>query len=177
MSDARTNAYAKALADIAEAEGVLARVDAEFSAIAAAYESNDQLRSTIGDQAIPVDRRQGIVEQLLAGKGAHPLTAQLLGMVIGAGRGRDLSAIASAIGNRNASSQGRAVAEVRSAVALTEDQQRRLGEQLAKAVGTEVNVKVIVDPSVVGGLVATVGDKVIDGSVRTKLDRVKARLS
>ena len=177
MSDARTNAYAKALADIAEAEGVLARVDAEFSAIAAAYESNDQLRSTIGDQVIPVDRRQGIVEQLLAGKGAHPLTAQLLGMVIGAGRGRDLSAIASAIGNRNASSQGRAVAEVRSAVALTEDQQRRLGEQLAKAVGTEVNVRVVVDPSVVGGLVATVGDKVIDGSVRTKLDRVKARLS
>jgi F-type H+-transporting ATPase subunit delta len=177
MSDATTNAYAKALADIAEAEGVLARVDAEFTAVAAAYESNDQLRSTIGDQAIPVDRRQGIVEQLLAGKGAHPLTAQLLGMVIGAGRGRDLSAIASAIGNRNASSQGRAVAEVRSAVALSEDQQRRLGEQLAKAVGTEVNVKVIVDPSVVGGLVATVGDKVIDGSVRTKLDRVKARLS
>ena len=177
MSDATVNAYAKALADIAEAEGVLARVDAEFTAVAAAYESNDQLRSTIGDQAIPVDRRQGIVEQLLAGKGAHPLTAQLLGMVIGAGRGRDLSAIASAIGNRNASSQGRAVAEVRSAVALSEDQQRRLGEQLAKAVGTEVNVKVIVDPSVVGGLVATVGDKVIDGSVRTKLDRVKARLS
>ena len=66
---------------------------------------------------------------------------------------------------------------MRSAVALSEDQQRRLGEQLAKAVGTEVNVKVIVDPSVVGGLVATVGDKVIDGSVRTKLDRVKARLS
>jgi len=177
MSDATTNAYAKALADIAEAEGVLARVDAEFTAVAAAYESNDQLRSTIGDQAIPVERRQGIVEQLLAGKGAHPLTAQLLGMVIGAGRGRDLSAIASAIGNRNSSSQGRAVAEVRSAVALSEDQQRRLGEQLAKAVGTEVNVKVIVDPSVVGGLVATVGDKVIDGSVRTKLDRVKARLS
>ncbi len=177
MSDATVNAYARALADIAEAEGVLARVDAEFTAVAAAYESNDQLRSAIGDQAIPVDRRQGIVEQLLAGKGAHPLTAQLLGMVIGAGRGRDLSAIASAIGNRNASSQGRAVAEVRSAVALSEDQQRRLGEQLAKAVGTEVNVKVIVDPSVVGGLVATVGDKVIDGSVRTKLDRVKARLS
>ena len=44
MSDAKTNAYAKALADIAEAEGVLARVDAEFTAVAAAYESNDQLR-------------------------------------------------------------------------------------------------------------------------------------
>ena len=39
------------------------RPDAEFTAVAAAYESNDQLRNTIGDQAIPVDRRQGIVEQ------------------------------------------------------------------------------------------------------------------
>ena len=177
MSDNRTAAYAKALADIAEAEGVLARVDAEFGAVAAALESNDSLRSTLGDQAIPVERRQGIVEQLLGGKGAHPLTAQLLGMVIGAGRGRDIPAIAASIGNRSASSQGRAVAKIRTAVALSEDQQRRLGDELAKAVGTPVNVKVIVDPSVVGGIVATVGDKVIDGSVRTKLDRVKARLS
>ena len=177
MSDARTAAYAKALAGIAEAEGVLSRVDAEFSAVVAAYESNEQLRSTIGDQAVPVERRQGIVEQLLAGKGAHPITAQLLGMVIGAGRARDLSAIASLIGQDSASSQGKAVAEVRSAVALSEDQQRRLGEALKKAVGADVVVKVIVDPRVVGGLVATVGDKVIDGSVRTKLDRVKARLS
>lgn len=177
MSDARTAAYAKAIADIAEAEGVLARVDAEFTAVAAAFESNDSLRSTLGDQVIPLDRRQAVVEQLLSGKGAHPLTAQLVGLVVGSGRARDLSTIASAIGNRSASAQGKAVAEVRSAVALTEDQQRRLGDALAQAMGTAVNVKVIVDPNVVGGLVATVGDKVIDGSVRTNLDRVKARLS
>lgn len=177
MSDARTAAYAKAIADIAEAEGVLARVDAEFTAVAAAYESNDSLRSTLGDQVIPLDRRQAVVEQLLAGKGVHPLTTQLVGLVVGSGRARDLSAIASTIGNRSASSQGKAVAEVRSAVALSEDQQRRLGDALAQAMGTPVNVKVIVDPSVVGGLVATVGDKVIDGTVRTNLDRVKARLS
>ena len=177
MSDARTAAYAKAIADIAEAEGVLARVDAEFTALAAAYESNDSLRGTLGDQVIPVDRRQAVVEQLLAGKGAHALTAQLVGLVVGSGRARDLSAIASAIGNRSASAQGKAVAEIRSAVALSDDQQRRLGEALKKAVGADVVVKVIVDPKVVGGLVATVGDKVIDGSVRTNLDRVKARLS
>ena len=177
MSDARISAYARALAGIAEAEGVLARVDAEFAAVAAAWESNEQLRSTVGDQAIPVERRQAIVDQLLAGKGAHPITGQLVAMVIGAGRARDLSAIASSIGRDSASSQGRAVAEVRSAVALSDDQQRRLADALAKAVGTPVNVRVVVDPSVVGGLVATVGDKVIDGSVRTNLDRVKARLS
>ena len=85
MSDARTSAWARALSAIADAEGVLGRVDAEFAAVAAAYESNEQLRSTLGDQAIPAERRQAVVEQLLAGKGAHPVTAQLLGLVIGAG--------------------------------------------------------------------------------------------
>jgi len=177
MSDARISAWARALAGIAAAEGVLSRVDAEFAAVAAAYESNDSLRTTIGDQTIPVERRQAIVDQLLAGKGAHPITGQLVAMVIGAGRARDLSAIASLIGRDAASAEGRTVAEVRSAVALSEDQQRRLADALAKAVGTQVSVRVIVDSSVVGGLVATVGDTVIDGSVRTNLDRVKARLS
>ena len=104
MSDARISAYARALAGIADAEGVLARVDAEFAAVAAAWESNEQLRSTVGDQAIPVERRQAIVDQLLAVKGAHPITGQLVAMVIGAGRARDLSAIASLIGRDAASS-------------------------------------------------------------------------
>ncbi|MGA0782144.1 MAG: F0F1 ATP synthase subunit delta [Ilumatobacteraceae bacterium] len=47
---------------------------------------------------------------------------------------------------------------------------------LSNATGKELNLKVVVDPSVLGGLVATVGDTVIDGSVRTRLDNVKSRL-
>ena len=68
------------------------------------------------------------------------------------------------------------MAEVRSAVPLTDDQQRRLADALAKVVGGTVSLKVVVDPNVVGGLVATVGDKVIDGSVRNRLDELKSRL-
>jgi F-type H+-transporting ATPase subunit delta len=51
-----------------------------------------------------------------------------------------------------------------------------LADALKKATGSDVNLKIIVDPSVVGGLVATVGDKVIDGSVRNRLDQLKSRL-
>ena len=65
------------------------------------------------------------------------------------------------------------MAEVRSAVELTEDQRTRLAAALEKATGKAVEVKVIVDPSVLGGLVATVGDTVIDGSVRHRLDQLK----
>ena len=62
------------------------------------------------------------------------------------------------------------------AVALTADQQTRLAAALANATGRQVNLKVVVDPAVIGGVVATVGDTVIDGSVRTRIDQLKSRL-
>jgi len=68
------------------------------------------------------------------------------------------------------------VAEVRSAVALTDDQKWRLAEALSKVTGSGINLKVVVDPSVLGGLVATVGDTVIDGTVKTRIDQLKSRL-
>jgi len=61
-------------------------------------------------------------------------------------------------------------------VPLTAEQQSRLAATLTSVTGKQINLKVVVDPSVLGGLVATVGDTVIDGSVRTRLDNVKSRL-
>jgi F-type H+-transporting ATPase subunit delta len=97
-------------------------------------------------------------------------------MVVGAGRGRDLPAIIDKVVKRASSSQGKEVAEVRTAVELTADQQARLAAALERATGKQINLKVVVDPSVLGGVVATVGDSVIDGSVRSRLDQVKSRL-
>jgi F-type H+-transporting ATPase subunit delta len=97
-------------------------------------------------------------------------------MVVASGRGRDLPAIIDRLVARAAESKDAAVAEVRSAVALTADQTERLKAALANATGRSVNLKVVVDPSVLGGLVATVGDTVIDGTVRTRLDQLKSRL-
>ena len=96
-------------------------------------------------------------------------------MVVGSGRGRDLPAIIDQLVLRASSAKNLEVAEVRSAVALSADQQTRLAAALANATGKQVNLKVVVDPSVLGGIVATVGDTVIDGSVRTRLDQLKAR--
>lgn len=175
MSTSTIDAYVTSINTIASAEGVLAQVEAEFSAVVRAMDANDSLRAKLTDELLPIAVRQNIVEQLLEGKG-HRITAQSLALVIGAGHARDLRTIAEKISAGVAKGQGREVAEVRSAVALTEDQQSRLAAALAKATGSEVNLKVVVDPSVVGGIVATVGDKVIDGSVRHSLDQLKSRL-
>lgn len=169
------DAYVSSLAAIASAEGVLERVEAELSVVVQAIDTNENLRSKLTDELLPIAVRQQILETLLNGKG-HRLTAQFISLVLGAGRARDLRAISAAISDNVAGASGRKVAEVRTAVALTDDQQKRLADALAKKFNSQVNLKVIVDPSVVGGLVATVGDEVIDASVRSKLDQLKSRL-
>ena len=169
---ARTDAYASALLQVAKAEGSLETVEDELFRVARTLEGNDDLRNTLTDQAIPVDRRQGIVEDLLAGR-ASPVTSALVSFVVGAGRGRDLPAIIDKLVAQAAEERSEEVAEVRSAIPLTEDQRVRLAAALSRATGKKVSIKVVVDPSVLGGLVATVGDVVIDGSVRHRLDQLK----
>jgi F-type H+-transporting ATPase subunit delta len=68
------------------------------------------------------------------------------------------------------------LAEVRTAVPLTDDQQARLKAALENATGKSLNLKTIVDPTVMGGVVATIGDTVIDDTVRTRIDQLKSRL-
>ena len=175
MSDARIEGYARGLFEVARAEGTLDEVEDELFRFARSYESSDELRNALSDDQIPPAKRQSIVEDLLGGK-ATSTTVQLISMVVGSGHGRDLPAIVDRMVQRAASSKDLEVAEVRSAVALTDDQQDRLKAALANATGKSVSLKVVVDPSVLGGLVATVGDTVIDGTVRTHLDQLKSRL-
>lgn len=175
MSDNRIEGYARALFEIARAEGTLDEVEDELFRFARSYESSDALRNALTDEQIPAAKRQAIVEDLLGGK-ATSTTTQLVSMVVGSGRGRDLPAIIDKLVARASSAKNLEVAEVRTAVPLTSDQQDRLAAAIVNATGKQVNLKVVVDPSVIGGVVATVGDTVIDGSVRTRIDQLKSRL-
>jgi F-type H+-transporting ATPase subunit delta len=167
--------YARGLFEVAKAEGTLDEVEDELFRFARLYESNDELRNALTNDEIPPAKRQAIVEDLLGGK-TTSTTVQLISMVIGSGHAKDLPAIVDRMVQRAASSKDMEVAEVRSAIPLSADQEDRLRAALANATGKNVDVKVIVDPSVLGGLVATVGDTVIDGTVRTHLDQLKSRL-
>jgi F-type H+-transporting ATPase subunit delta len=171
----RIEAYADALLGVARAEGRLDEVEDELFRFGRSLESSDSLRATLTDELIPPAKRQAVVEDLLGGK-ASPTTTQLLSFVVGSGRAADLPAIISTLVERAATTKSRTVAEVRSAVALTDDQKTRLAAALANATGKQVELKVIVDPAVLGGLVAQVGDTVIDGSVRSRLDQIKSLL-
>ena len=174
MSAQQITSYVSAMFEIASATGSIDDVEDDIFRLARAIETNEQLRSSLSDTSLPTERRQKIVEQLLGGK-AHNVTVQLVSMLVGTGHIALLPQIADALVKRASSVKQLEVAEVRSAVALTDAQKTRLAEVLGKSVGKPVNLKVVVDPNVIGGIVVTVGDEVIDDSVRTRLDQVKSR--
>lgn len=174
MAD-RIDAYAAALFEVARAEGQTADVEDELFRFARTLESNDQLRDTLTDQRIPAEKRQAIVEDLL-GDRASPVTTNLVAFVVGAGRGRDLPAIVDRLVAKAAQERQHEVAEVTSAIPLSDEQQRRLADALGNATRKKVEVRVTVDPDILGGIVARIGDTVIDGSVRHRLDLLKEKL-
>lgn len=175
MNSALAEGYAAAFFEVAKAEGALTVVGNELATFANAYESSPQLQQTLTDQAIPLERRQQVVEALLGSK-AHSVTTNLVSMVIGAGRARELPSLVSALLTRSAAEQGKASGEVRSAHPLTAEQQAALTAAVEKSTGKSVSLTFLVDPTVLGGVVTKVGDSIIDGSIRHRLDQLKAAI-
>jgi F-type H+-transporting ATPase subunit delta len=169
----RADAYASALFEVARAEGAIETVEDELFRVARTFEANEELRSTLTDPSVPVERRLSIVDDLLGGGKAAPITAALVTFVVAAGRSRELPKIIDKLVERAASERSEVVAEVRTAVPIDDRQKERLGAALSSATGKTVSVKAVVDESVVGGVVARIGDTVFDGSVRHRLDQLK----
>jgi F-type H+-transporting ATPase subunit delta len=168
----RSDAYASALFEVAKAEGSLDTVEDELFRVARTLEASEELQATLSDQNIPVDRRQAVIETLLGGK-ASPITIALLEFVIAAGRSRNLPQIIDKLVARAAEERREAVAEVRTAFPLDDARREKLAEALGKATGKHVSLKVVVDPSVLGGVVAQIGDTVIDGTIRHRLEQLR----
>lgn len=180
MTDARANAdpvveaYARGILEVARAEGVLSRVEDDLFRFARTVEGNPELRDRLVDPAVDVGVKLGVLDDLLGG---HPQTAAAAMWIVQSGRGRQLTEIADALVAASAAARSAVVAEVRSAVALSAEQQRQLASALSRSTDADVEVKVVVDPSVVGGMVVKMGDTVIDGSVARRLAELRGHLT
>jgi len=174
-SEQLVEGYARAVVMVAHVEGVLERVEDELFRFARAVENAGELRERLEDQRLDPATRIEIVEQLLANR-AHPQTVAIAAWLVQAGRTRYLADVADKVVDLAVQSRAETLAVARSAVPLEEDQRRRLADALSQSTGQQVSVKVIVDPEVVGGLVVTMGDTVIDGSVARRLAALRSAL-
>ena len=166
---------AQALLDVAEAEGSLADVEDELFRFGRMVDGEPALRSALTDPAIRGSRKRELVEDLLSGK-ADPLAVLLLGHLVEQDRARDLSRMVGEILEEAAGRRGAAVAEVRTAVSLDQDRRGRLAETLEQVTGKRVQLRVVVDPDVVGSLAVRIGDEVYDGTIRRQLELMRERL-
>jgi len=171
----RIAGYAEGLLAIARAEGDLDVTRSQLRDVAEAVAMNNDLRSSLSNNLLPAASRTQVVDDLLAGKATDTVRA-LVGMIVAAGRGGELGAIVDAFGQMVASASGNQMAVVRSAVPLTDEQRARLAQALADRAGVPIELENIVDPDVVGGAVTTIGDTVIDGSLRNKLNQMHEAL-
>ena len=170
-----TRGYASAIFRIAEAEGVLDRVADELFRFAKAVEQNHELRTALTDLAIPAERKDAVIEELL-GEKSSPHTRNIAALLVAQDRARDLSEIATAAAELAAESREKVLAEVRTAIELDDETRQKLADALSRATGKQVDVKVLLDPTVVGGFYAKVGDEVIDATVRRRLQELREQL-
>jgi F-type H+-transporting ATPase subunit delta len=173
--DQLVEGYAEALFRLVQAEGELERVEDELYRFGKVLESNYELKRALSDQAVDSSVRTGMLEEL-AGDKVSTQTLGLLSFVVDQNRGRLLPEILARLSALVAESRQAAVAEVRSAIPLDDEQEAQLAEGLSKATGLNIELKVIVDPSVMGGLVTKIGDTVIDGTVRRRLEQLREQV-
>jgi F-type H+-transporting ATPase subunit delta len=167
--------YAEALFAIARAENVIGTVEDELFGFAKALEQNTQLRQALTDAALPAENKKALIRDLLSDR-ANPVTVNVLGFVVDAGRAREIPKIVERLTELAAGEREHLLAEVRTAVALTDAQGDRIAAALSGATGHTVDVKVVVDPAVIGGVLARVGDEVFDGSIASRLNDAKQHL-
>jgi len=176
MADPRIQGYAAAILEVAKAEDSLDRVQDELYRVAQTFESSGELRDALSDPRLPTDRKQAIVDDLLGGR-ANKFTVGFVNFVVSLGRASDFPAIARELVAQAAGERAKVVGDVRSAIPLDDETIERLARALSKRTGRDVEVKVTVDTALQGGIVAQVGDVVIDGSVRGRLANLRETLT
>jgi F-type H+-transporting ATPase subunit delta len=174
-TDELIHGYAEALFSIVRAEGELDRVEDELFHFGKLLEGNHELKQALSDKSIDKDQRAKVLEEILAGK-VSPHTLGLLEFIVAQGRARQLPQILDELSDLAAEARSSVVAEVRSAVPLDQSQREQLAQALSEATGKNVEVKVLIDPSVIGGVLSKVGDTVIDGTVRRRLEQLKEQV-
>ena len=164
--------YAQAVFEIAVADGTIDAWRSELADVASVLTTSD-LAPLLADSRLPLERRQAMVEQVLD---VSPKALSLAKVLVANGRSAEASALADAFGRMADERAGIAHAEVTTAVELSAEQLGAIESRLSADFGKSVRAVSIVDPRVIGGLVVRVGDKLIDGSVRTRLTRLRREL-
>ncbi|QBO36729.1 F0F1 ATP synthase subunit delta [Periweissella cryptocerci] len=167
--------YSKALFELAEEAGSTDAVFEELTSLKAVFVDNAELGSQLNGPALPTSAKKTIIEALK--QDATPVVANFIQMSYDYGRTDDVVAIVDAFQRLVDEKKSVVYASVTTAVDLAADQKERLATEFAKRVGAnKVVLDTKVDPAIVGGVIVQSDSQILDGSVATKLAKVRRML-
>ena len=169
--------YANALADIAIAQGAAEPVLKQLNDFGASYADSDELRNFLSSPAVTRDAKHGVIEKIIARMGASRILRNFLFIIADRQRMHMLPEIIAAFQEVIRRRQGIAEAEILSAVELNAAQRTEFKNTLERMTGKRVEPKYSLDPALLGGAVVRIGDTIYDGSLRNRLNCLRARLA
>ena len=168
--------YAKALVEIGKEDGKLEKYGQELAAMVALLDQAPELDSVLANPAIDSDSRQKVLGAVLAKAELSPMVNNFLRLLMERKRINEIRNIDLVYSRLTDEVKGITRAEVFSATPLNDEDQTRLKSVLQKMAGTEVQIEVKQEANLIGGVVARIGDLVLDGSVKTQLESLKDSL-
>ena len=169
--------YAGALYALAEESGKIDAVVKDMNDVAELVSANQGMRMLVESPAITWAEQTKAITAVLEKGGADALTVKFVGTVASNGRLHALSKIISAFLAEHARRRGEVSAEVISAVEMDDARRARVEQAVSKLAGSDkLSLSMRVDPSLIGGLVVRIGSRMIDTSIRTKLNRLETAM-
>ncbi len=169
--------YANAMADIALAQGAAEPAAKQLSEFGAAYAESAELRTFLASPAVSIAAKHAVIEKIVARLGASKIIRNFLFVLADHRRTLLIPEVIAAFHQVIRQRQGVAEAEVSSAVELSAAQKKEMAVTLARLTGKKIETKFALDPALLGGAVVRIGDTIYDGSLRSRLNEMRARLA
>jgi F-type H+-transporting ATPase subunit delta len=166
--------YADAAFEIGRSDGTLETWERDLTVLRDALR-DDQLRRLVEHPAVPFAEKERVLRRVLPGMAREPLSLALL--MIRRGRPGAVDAMVDRFDELVRRERGISLAEVRTALPLDDEQRAAIAERLRTLTGDRIEMKEVVDDALIGGVSVRIGDRLYDASVRSRLERLRARLT
>jgi F-type H+-transporting ATPase subunit delta len=169
--------YANAMADIALAQGAAGPAAKQLHDFGVAFAQSAELRTFLASPAVSLEAKHAVIEKLVARLGATKIIRNFLFVIADHRRTQLIPEVIAAFHQVIRQRQGVAEAEVFSAIELSAAQKNEIAATLARLTGKKIETKYALDPALLGGAVVRIGDTIYDGSLRSRLKEMRARLA
>ena len=166
--------YAEAAFEIGKADGTLEVWERDLATLRTALD-DDGLRHLVEHPAVAFPDKERVLRRVVSGVAEEPMRLALL--MIRRGRPGAIDAMVDRFGELVRRERGISLAEVRTAQALDETQRAAIEERLTQLTGDRIEMREVVDEALIGGVSVRIGDRLYDASVRSRLERLRARLT